>query len=228
MAEDIHPSLAGVDTGDLTNREPRCPLVLLLDTSYSMVGPKLDKLQEGVNLLTAELSDDSLARLRVDVAMVTFGGEVRVQRDFTTVGDLQAPTLVAEGGTPMGAAVTHALSMVDARKRRYKELGLDYYQPWVFLLTDGEPTDDISQAARQVRELEDQRRINFFGVGIGDEANLDTLGQLSHRAPKKLAGLRFNELFQWLSKSLKVVSSSTPGDRPPKIPTTASWDEPIL
>lgn len=228
MADDFHPSLAGVDTGDLTNREPRCPLVLLLDTSSSMQGEKLQKLQEGVDLLTAELADDSLAKLRVDVAIVTFGGVVGVQRDFTTVGDLQAPTLTAQGGTPMGAAVTQALSMVDGRKRRYKELGLDYYQPWVFLLTDGEPTDDIGEAARQVRELEDQRRINFFSVGVGADANLDTLGRLSHRSPKKLAGLRFRELFEWISQSLKVVSSSTPGDRSPKIPTTASWDEPIL
>ena len=46
-----------------------------------------------------------------------------------------------------------------------------------------------------------------------DEADFGTLQKLSVRAPIKLRGLMFRELFQWLSNSLSGVSRSQVGDR---------------
>ena len=41
---------------------------------------------------------------------------------------------------------------------------------------------------------------------------MGTLRELSVRAPIKLRGLKFRELFMWLSNSLSGVSRSQPGD----------------
>ena len=189
------------------NPEPRCPCVLALDTSASMAGPRLQELQAGLSQLKDELAADPLARKRVELAVLSFGGSVRLLTDFTTVDAFEPPLLRADGLTPMGGAIAAALDMVKARKLIYRSNGVAYYRPWVFLLTDGEPNDQWQSSAHAVRDAETNRQLAFFAVGIGD-ANLDVLRQVSLRAPLLLNGLRFREMFQWLSSSLKSVSHS--------------------
>jgi hypothetical protein len=84
------------------NPEPRCPCVLVLDTSASMAGAKLQELQRGLTQLKDELSADPLARKRVELAVITFGGSVRLHGDFATVDAFEPPLLRADGLTPMG------------------------------------------------------------------------------------------------------------------------------
>src|SRR4051794_4816078 len=74
---------AGLEFAD--NPEPRCPCVLLLDTSKSMSGQRIDALNQGLVAFRDELLKDSLARQRVEIAIVTFGGSVRVIQNFVTV-----------------------------------------------------------------------------------------------------------------------------------------------
>jgi uncharacterized protein YegL len=52
-----------------------------------------------------------------------------------------------------------------------------------------------------------QRKLVVLPVGV-EGADMDTLNQFSHRGAKKLAGLQFNEFFEWLSASMSRVSSS--------------------
>ncbi len=228
MNDNLHPQLAQVDLGDEMNREPRCPCILVLDTSSSMTKDRrIELLQEGLGVLADELKADSLARRRIEVAVVTFGGTVQVVQPFVSAADFLPPPLAAMGGTPMGEAVQVAVDMAAARKEDYKRQGLDYYQPWIFVLTDGEPTDGIEAAASAVLELEDSKRVNFFAVGVGETARLDLLAKLSHRSPRKLAGLKFAELFEWLAKSLDRVSNTEPGGRVQAAPTD-DWTEDIV
>jgi uncharacterized protein YegL len=53
---------------------------------------------------------------------------------------------------------------------------------------------------------------------------MDILKQISVRAPLKLKGLMFREFFQWLSASMKMVSSKDPGSSVNLI-SPAGWSE---
>jgi uncharacterized protein YegL len=88
----------------------------------------------------------------------------------------------------------------------------------MFLITDGKPTDEWQTAAQQLRDEENRKGVIFFGVGV-EGADLDSLSKFSsQRPPLRLKGLAFNELFQWLSKSLSVVAHSKPGEQSPLPP----------
>jgi uncharacterized protein YegL len=201
------------------NPEPRCPCVLLLDVSGSMKGAPIAQLNAGLQAFRDGLQKDQLAALRVEVAIITFGSKVNVVQDFVTADRFNPPTLEASGSTPMGAAINQALDRLEERKQLYKSSGTPYYRPWVFLISDGEPTDEWGAAAQRVELSEDRKGVAFFAVGV-ERANMTTLARIApkNRPPKSLKGLDFTAMFVWLSQSLTNVSHSKVGDQVPLQP----------
>jgi len=193
------------------NPEPRCPCLLLLDTSGSMAGQAITELNSGIRDFYTELQIDSLAIKRVEVALISFG-PVRVISDFNTAECFFDPQLEAIGDTPMGEAIRKGIEMVRNRKEQYRANGISFYRPWIFLITDGAPTDEWQSAAAMVREGENNKSFAFFAVGV-HKADMKILKQISVRDPVKLQGLKFREFFQWLSNSMKSASRSNPGDK---------------
>ena len=195
-----------------SNPDPRIACALLLDTSGSMTGEPMEQLNSGFALFCDEIKNDELAKKRAEIMVITFGGQARVEVPFTEGRDLRSRVLSASGATPLGQALNLALDHLEAQKGAYKQAGLEYYRPWLFVLTDGQPSDreEFAAAVARVRDAEANRRVSVFGIGIGPSASMDQLGQLSaQRTPLKLDGLSFREFFGWLSASLGAASAST-------------------
>ena len=202
----------------VNNPTARVPVCLCLDTSGSMDGEPINELNEGVRLFYEAIKEDETALYSAEISIVTFGGErARCITDFASL-ELQpnAPRLYASGMTPLGEAVNMSLDLLERRKDEYKDRGVDYYQPWLVLMTDGEPNGDkteLSRAINRTVELVNQKRLTVFPIGIGAYADMNVLSQLSpKRPPLKLQGLKFREFFAWLSKSVSKTSQSTPGE----------------
>ncbi len=234
---ELYDQIPFPDPEFVDNPEPRCPCVLVLDTSGSMKDEKkvtqsispvqrlwndaspsgvvrpIDELNNGLVAFRDELMADELAVKRVEISLLTFG-PVRRLTEFQTPDVFRPPRLNAEGDTPMGAAIERAIELVNDRKNSYKQNGISYYRPWIFLISDGEPTDNWQRAAEMVRKGEQSKSFAFFSVGV-EGANFDVMGRISERQPLRLDGLRFQEMFMWLSSSLSSVSRSSPGDEVP-------------
>jgi len=193
------------------NPEPRCPCVLLLDTSGSMQGEPIAALSAGLKAFKEDLIKDPLASRRVELAVVIFDSDVKVVQDFVTVDQFEPPELAAQGQTFMGSAIHKALDMIQARKAKYRANGVAYYRPWVFMITDGEPQGEpdsvVQQASQRLKSDEANKRVAFFAVGV-ESANMSKLAELVVRAPVKLIGLNFVEMFVWLSRSMEKVAQS--------------------
>jgi uncharacterized protein YegL len=147
---------------------------------------------------------------RTEVAVMSFG-PVTLESDFTTAARYHPPTLTASGRTPMGEAIEAGLDLLDERKAVYRREGISYYRPWVFLITDGSPTDDYRRAALRVADGESKKTFSFFSVGVAG-ADMGALRDIGVRAPVNLVGLNFAGLFSWLSSSMSLVSRSRVGD----------------
>jgi len=202
-------------------QQPHCPTVLLLDTSGSMtLEGKIAQLQEGVALFREEIGNDELARKRVDLAVITFGDSVDVVSPFSSVEEFEVPALEAKGLTPMGAAINTAIDLVERRKKDYRTEGIDYYRPWIFMITDGEPTDMYegdatwNKVVENLHDGEKEGKFLFFTVGV-EPADMLTLKKIApqNRGPVKLRENNFREMFIWLSRSQAKVSASSVGDQ---------------
>ena len=207
-----------VQANDLIdNPTPRVPVTLCLDTSGSMEGEPIDELTEGVEFFYKSVFDDEIARYSAEISVVTFGNRgVQKVADFGPVEEKPQLHLVAGGATPMGKAVCDSLDMLENRKQQYQGTGVDYYQPWLVLMTDGMPTDNVDQAVNFFVNMGTNKRLSVFPIGIGDDADMDILSRFSPaRAPLRLRGLEFKKFFEWLSRSVQRVSASTPGESVP-------------
>lgn len=191
--------------------EPRCPIMLLLDVSNSMEGEPHKQLQAGLQAFANYLQEDTLSKRRVEVGVITFGDTKLQVWPFQQAIDFVPPKLSLRGTTPMGHALRAGLQAIEERVRQLVDEGRGHYKPWIFLITDGAPTDEWLSAADLIKAAEAQGKLHFFAVGVED-ADMEVLNSLSSRSAKKLAGLDFSKLFRWVSKGLITASHSGTGD----------------
>ena len=183
----------------------------------------LKELKGGVNLFYDNLLEDEVARYAAEICIVTFGDKAELVMDFANLDRQEEERkkkidgLKAQGETPMGEAVNKALDCLEIREQEYQEAGVDYYTPWLVLMTDGEPNGDVTEFNRAVsrtRELANSDKLKIFPIGIGDKADMNCLAQFSpKRPPLHLKGMNFKGFFEWLSQSVALTSQSMPGDK---------------
>jgi uncharacterized protein YegL len=189
-----------------TNANTRCACMLLLDTSGSMAGGRIAELNRGVRTLVEELRKDTATLRSADIAIMTFDSEVKLVQDFSTADKFEAPTLTAQGQTFLGTAIREALDRLLARKQAYKDNGITYFRPWLFILTDGEsqgePPGAAEDAAERLARGQAENRVKVFPIGVAG-ANLEALYRLTRPAvPLRLDETKFKECFVWLKNSL--------------------------
>jgi uncharacterized protein YegL len=200
-------------------QQPHVATVLLIDTSGSMAG-NIPQLKEGLAQFKEDVLKDDLARKRVDLAVISFNSDVQVIHDFSPIEDFDVPELMAMNSTKMGTGILKAIELIENRKKDYKTKNISFYRPWIFMITDGEPTDmqeedDLwNTVIKAIHEGETNNKFLFFIVGV-DNANMSILDKISpkNRKPIHMKDGHFNEMFLWLSRSQQKVSCSRVGEQ---------------
>ncbi len=235
-----------VNLSDLENNPtPRVPVCLCLDTSGSMgrivrgetksTGQKIYKdgqmwnvvtggvsaisdLNDGINEFFEAIRSDEVAVYSAEICVITFGGKkAEIKSPFATVDQQDSKfSLVAEGDTYMGEAINLALDCLEKRKQAYKDKGIDYFQPWLVLMTDGTPNgsqQELDTAITRVQKMVKERKLTVFPLGVGPDADMSVLSKLSpKRSPLKIKETKYKEFFEWLSQSVVTTSQSMPGE----------------
>jgi uncharacterized protein YegL len=219
---DASPSMSGIVAGDLAATGEKRTFdgqEWSIVTGDNIV-TRMDELNAGLNQFFQELLEDASARRAAEVCVVAFASDAEIIRDFAPLSQSHlgmSLQVSKQDGTSLGAGVGLALQLLEQRKGEYKNAGVDYYQPWLVVITDGQPTDDTHrQIAPEIRKLVEAKKLTIFPIAVGDLQDVSQLAVISPgRQPLKLRGAKFRELFQWLSRSVARVSSSIPGENVP-------------
>ena len=200
--------------------ESHMALVFLLDTSGSMgpndqEGSPINELNAGLNRFKTEVCKDKQTRDILDVAIIEFNSTHSVVQDFVPVEYMETVDLGTAGTTVMSSAIEAALDMVDERSRFYRRSGSTPYKPWVLMITDGEPDsdDDITAVTKRIKDMEQASKVSFRSLGV-EGYNPQVLHTLCDKKVMKLMGTDFTSFFDWVNKSMRSVSQSSPAEKP--------------
>lgn len=212
----------------LTNPNVRLPIIFVLDTSEIMQGAFIDALNEGLQEFQKDVHRDIRLAHSIDIAIITFGSKgVQVVQDFVIAAYFQAPILNAGGPRPLGVALDCGLYVLRTRESFYSRHRIMFYRPWMFLITNSEPTDQWKEVADRIRKDEEAKNLRFFTIGLSD-ADKNFLARILVGRVVQMQGLRFIEMFRWITEARGrvLISSSRVGSQT-DLPPLSDWATPI-
>lgn len=208
----------------VNSNEPHMACLFLLDTSGSMSGEPIRELNNGLNRFKIEVCEDKTTRDVLDIAIVEFNNRENVVQEFVPIEYMEPVNLQANGLTNMAPAIKCAINMVTDRSRFYRRSGSEPYKPWIIMISDGQPNESIDEVAQEIHELEDYGKLKFFSLGV-EGYDSQTLHKLSREKVMKLTGYDFTNFFDWVNKSMRSVSLSSPGEKPKGVPLPPNVDK---
>ena len=128
-----------INLDDLVIKEPRAlPVFIMVDTSGSMLGEKMDKVNAALHEMISTLSNIEYAKGKIKISIIAFGGEPKVIQPLSDIENINMEILKAEGKTPMGGAINLMIDLLEDNQVVSKRS----YTPMIVLLSDGLPTDE--------------------------------------------------------------------------------------
>ena len=206
--------------------EPHMALLFLLDTSGSMAGMPIEELNAGINRFKKQVCEDEKTKSVLDVAIIEFNSNWKVVQDFVPVEYMKEVNLEAGGSTYLQKPLEKAIEMVDERSRFYRRSGSEPYKPWIVLISDGEPFDNPEELASTINEMVSKEKLAFWSLAVPG-ANTELLHKLSGKRVLNLEEYDFKGFFDWVNKSMRAVSTSSPGEKPKgqELPSTVTIDD---
>jgi len=203
---------------DAVEAIPRKSIVLffLIDTSGSMSGSKIGAVNAAIEEVIPELRDISAsnADAEVKIAALEFSDNAEwiTGEGPVPVDNFHWRYVDACGNTAMGSAFKKLNEKLSTKG--YMKEAFGSYAPVVFLLSDGEPTDDFAGGLAELKQNKWFNAAIKVAVAIGDDANKKRLAEFTGSTESVLevhGAAMLRKTIKFLSvRASQIASKSVP------------------
>ncbi len=219
------------------NTSPRIPVCVCIDTSATIAETPvmeqvLGQVEKGINSLYAKVMADDMVCNCAEVAVVAYGDNVSVVQDYTCTSkynnEIKIPvTNTVTGAGDIGSGINESLELLQRRKQLYNAHGVDYYRPWLIVITDGKPVrkefkKSVALAKKKTLLLEKTQKITLITIYLNTSEGTEfadlTLAEITKKSKDKkvmfsktidsqIIGIsKISRFFDWLSDSVSKLS----------------------
>lgn len=183
----------------------RLPVYLLLDCSGSMYGEPIEAVKNGVQVLVSTLRKDPYALETAYLSIITFDSSARQVAPLTELSAFQQPNIQASGCTALGEALALLAQKADQEVTKTTADQKGDWKPLVFIMTDGEPTDDLNKG---LAEFKKRKWGMVVACAAGAGANTDTLKKITECVVSldTADSATIKAFFKWVSASVSSGS----------------------
>ena len=183
----------------------RLPVYLLLDCSGSMYGEPIEAVKNGVQVLVSTLRQDPYALETAYLSIITFDSSAQQVSPLTELAAFQQPNIQASGCTALGEALALLAQKADQEVTKTTAEQKGDWKPLVFIMTDGEPTDDLNKG---LAEFKKRKWGMVVACAAGAGANTDTLKKITECVVSLDTAYRatIKAFFKWVSASVSSGS----------------------
>lgn len=187
----------------------RLPVYFVLDVSESMAGSLIQQLENGMEQIVRSLRTDPQALETVHLSVIVFAGKADTIVPLIDLVSFYPPRLPLGSGTALGDALNCLMDSIerDVVKTTTEQRG--DWQPIVFLLTDGKPTDQTEQAVnRWQTNFVDKAQL--IAITLGQNADTPLLQKLTDQVLQldSTTTDQFGQFINWISKSVAATSQA--------------------
>lgn len=183
----------------------RLPVYILLDTSGSMYGEPIEAVKNGVQVLVSTLRQDPYALETAYLSIITFDSNARQVAPLTELASFQQPAINASGCTALGEALSLLAKRADQEVTKTTPEQKGDWKPLVFIMTDGEPTDDLNKG---LAEFNKRKWGVVVACAAGTGANTNTLKRITECVVSldTADSATIKSFFKWVSASVSSGS----------------------
>ncbi len=179
----------------------RLPVYLLLDCSGSMYGEPIEAVKNGVQVLVSTLRQDPYALESAYLSIITLDSVAQGVTVVTELPGFLQPNIQASGCTALGEALALLAQKADQEVTKTTAEKKGDWQPLVFIMTDGEPTDDLNKG---LAEFKKRKWGMVVACAAGSGANTDTLKKITECVVSldTADSATIKAFFRWVSASV--------------------------
>ena len=183
----------------------RLPVYLLLDTSGSMAGEPIEAVKNGVQVMISSLRADPTAIETAHLSIITFDTDARQTVPLTDLASFQMPDLIATGTTSLGEALKVLSNCIKTEVRKASTTEKGDWKPLVFIMTDGQPTDDWQSG---LNEFKNVKVGTVVACAAGSGADTSILKQITNDVVSLETDQEsIKSFFKWVSSSIGATST---------------------
>jgi uncharacterized protein YegL/ribosomal protein S27AE len=173
-----------------------------------MIGPAIESVRVGLGAMLTALRKNPYALEMGALSVITFGGKAKVFMPLTEVYAFQLSDLEVKPGTTLGGAISILDSAISTEIVKTTPDRKGDYKPLVFVLTDGQPTDEWRKPFERFKR--NHKGVIVYAIGCGDDVDFAVLKELTENtySMEQMDADAFAKLFVCISSSIQTASAA--------------------